>query len=66
MINETTATPVANGNWSEQRAKLKTQFPDLTDADLTFEEGKKDQMLVNLQAKLGKTQAEFDTLIASL
>ena len=42
------------GNWNEQKGKLKKKFAVLTDNDLMFEEGKKDEMLGKLQIKLGK------------
>lgn len=58
-------TPV-RGNWGEQKEKLKGQFPTLTDADLRYEKGKKEEMLTNVQTKLGKTKEEFDTIIAEL
>jgi uncharacterized protein YjbJ (UPF0337 family) len=61
----TTPTPV-KGNWGEQKSKLKEQFPTLTDADLRYENGKKDEMLSSVQEKLGKTKEEFDTIIADL
>ena len=54
------------GNWNEQKTKLKTQFPTLTDADLQYENGKKDEMLERIQTKLGKTKEELNTLIATL
>lgn len=57
---------VVEGNWNEQKGKLKKAFAVLTDNDLMFEEGKKDEMLGRVQIKLGKTKAEFDKLIASL
>jgi uncharacterized protein YjbJ (UPF0337 family) len=43
-------------NWNEQKGNRKTKFSILTDADLNFEEGMKDEMLVNVQSKLGKTK----------
>jgi uncharacterized protein YjbJ (UPF0337 family) len=61
----TTPTPV-KGNWSEQKSKLKAQFPTLTDADLQYENGKKDEMLTNVQTKLGKTKEELDTIMSGL
>lgn len=47
------------GNWNEQKGKLKQKFAKLTDDDLMFEEGKKDEMLGKLQIKLGKTKEEL-------
>ena len=53
-----------NGNWNEQKGKLKQQFANLTDDDLMFAEGKKDEMLGKLQIKLGKTKEELHKIIA--
>ena len=53
----------AKGSWSEQKTKLKAQFPTLTDADLQYENGKKDEMLEKLQTKLGKTKEELNSLL---
>ncbi|MDZ4708108.1 MAG: CsbD family protein [Saprospiraceae bacterium] len=47
------------GNWNEQKGKLKQKFAVLTDNDLMFEEGQRDEMLGNLQIKLGKTKEEL-------
>lgn len=51
------------GNWNEQKSKLKKKFPALTDKDLFFEIGKKNEMLEKLQVKLGKTKEEFQQII---
>jgi uncharacterized protein YjbJ (UPF0337 family) len=51
------------GNWNYQKGKLKEKFSILTDNDLLFEQGKKDEMLKNLQIKLGKTKEELDNII---
>lgn len=52
-------TTELNGNWNEQKGKLKQKFAKLTDDDLMFAEGKKDEMLGKLQKKLGKTKEEL-------
>ena len=57
---------VVTGNWNEQKGKLKQKFAVLTDNDLLFEEGKKEEMLGKLQVKLGKTKAELSAIIAAL
>ena len=54
------------GNWSEQKTKLKAMFPTLTDADLSYENGKKEVMLTKLQTKLSKTKLELDAIIKGL
>lgn len=59
-------TTEVKGNWNEQKGKLKKQFATLTDNDLLFEEGKKDEMLGKIQVKLGKTKEELHAIIAAL
>jgi len=54
------------GNWNEQKGKLKQKFGFLTDNDLMFEEGKKDEMMGKLQVKLGKTKDSLAKFIAEL
>ena len=59
-------TTEVKGNWNEQKGKLKQKFAMLTDNDLMFAEGKKDEMLGRLQVKLGKSKEELHKIIASL
>jgi uncharacterized protein YjbJ (UPF0337 family) len=59
-------TTEVKGNWNEQKGKLKQKFADLTDNDLLFEEGKKEEMYGKLQIKLGKTKEELHKIISSL
>lgn len=59
-------TTQIKGNWDEQRGKLKQQFAILTDNDLMFAEGKKEEMMGRLQVKLGKTKEELHKIISSL
>ena len=59
-------TTELTGNWEEQKGKLKRQFASLTDDDLLFVEGKKDEMMGKLQIKLGKTKEELYKMISEL
>lgn len=59
MTNKETS----GGNWNEQRSRLKKEFPALTDKDLFFEIGRKNEMLAKLQTKLGKTKEELQRII---
>lgn len=59
-------TTEAKGNWNEQKGKLKQKFASLTDNDLLFAEGKKDEMLGRLQKKLGKSKEEMHKIISEL
>ena len=46
------------GNWNEIKGKLKQKYGELTDDDLTFAEGKEDELLGRLQKRLGKSKEE--------
>ena len=59
-------TTEANGKWKEQKGKLKQKFAMLTDNDLMFIDGKKDEMLGRLQIKLGKTKEQLHAIIEAL
>ena len=54
------------GNWNELKGKLKEKYAVLTDNDLAYEKGKEDQLLGNLQQKLGKTKDEIKAIISDL
>ena len=54
------------GNWNEQKGKLKKKFAQLTDNDLMFKEGQKDEMMGKLQVKLGKSKEELNKIIGAL
>ena len=57
-------TTEVKGNWNEQKGKLKQRFATLTDNDLMFADGKKDEMLGKLQIKLGKTKEELHKIMS--
>jgi uncharacterized protein YjbJ (UPF0337 family) len=54
------------GNWEEQKGKLKQKFATLTDNDLLFAEGKKEEMMGKLQIKLGKSKEELHKILSDL
>ena len=54
------------GDWNEQKSKLKQRFSELTDSDLLLEEEEKDKLISRLQIKLGKTKDEITTILADL
>ena len=47
------------GSWNEAKGKLKQKYGQLTDDDLSFTEGKDEELLGRLQQKLGKTKEEI-------
>ncbi len=59
-------TTEVSGNWNKTKGRLKQKFAELTDNDLMFADGKKDEMIGRLQIKLGKTKEEMQKIIAEL
>jgi uncharacterized protein YjbJ (UPF0337 family) len=47
------------GTWNEAKGKLKQKYAELTDDDLTYAEGKEDELLGRLQKRTGRTQEEL-------
>lgn len=47
------------GNWNQIKGKLKQKYGQLTDDDLSFAEGKEEELLGRLQEKLGKGKDEL-------
>jgi uncharacterized protein YjbJ (UPF0337 family) len=54
------------GSWNEVKGKLKQKYGQLTDDDLTFAEGKDEELLGRLQQKLGKAKEDLRREIESL
>lgn len=54
------------GSWNEAKGKLKQKYADLTDDDLTFAEGKEDELLGRLQKRLGRSKEELRQELAEL
>ena len=59
-------TTQLKGDWEQQKGKLKQKFATLTDNDLLFAEGKKEEMFGRLQTKLGKSKEELHKIISDL
>ena len=54
------------GSWNEVKGKLKQKYGQLTDDDLSFAEGKEDELLGRLQQRLGKSKEELRAEIEKL
>jgi len=54
------------GNWNEVKGKLKQKYGQLTDDDLSFTEGKEDELIGRIQKKLGKTKEEVKEEIMAM
>jgi hypothetical protein len=54
------------GYWSGKKEKLKQKFPNITDEDLCYKEGKEKEMMEILGYKLGKSKQELLQIIVML
>lgn len=54
------------GNWNEIKGKIKQKYANVTDDDLTFAEGKAEEMLGKLEKKTGKKKEELKREIEQL
>lgn len=54
------------GNWNEVKGKLKQKYGQLTDDDLSFSEGKEDELLGRLQRRLGRAKEDLRAEIERL
>ena len=61
-----TNTTALLGNWKELKGKLKQKYATLTDDDVLLVEGKHEELMGRLQAKLGKSKEELHDIINSL
>ncbi|WP_071885987.1 YtxH domain-containing protein [Hymenobacter sedentarius] len=51
------------GDWNDIKGKLKQQYAQLTDEDLTYTEGQGDELVGRLQSKLGKGKSEITKML---
>lgn len=61
-MNETTL----EGTWDKLKGKIKQAYGDLTDDDLTYAEGKEDEMWGRVQEKTGHTKDQINKAVADL
>ncbi len=54
------------GNWNDLKGKLKQQYGNLTDEDLIYAEGAGDELVGNIQRRLGKTKREVVMMLNDL
>ncbi len=66
LENMSAFTDRLKGNWNELKGKIKEEYAELTDDELTYQEGQEDQLLGRLQQKTGKTKQQVKEWIDSL
>ena len=60
-MNETKLS--LKGNWNVIKGKLKQSYGQLTEDDLTFSEGKEDELVGRIQKRIGTTVADVRQLL---
>ena len=53
-------------HWDDIKGQLKSRFGQLTDDDLTFAEGKADELIARLRKKLNMSRDEFNAVLEEL
>jgi uncharacterized protein YjbJ (UPF0337 family) len=53
-------------NWTQIKNKLKEKYPQLTESDLAYTQGKEEQLLDKLQIKTHKPRRELEKEIENL
>ena len=53
-------------NWSNLKKELKQKYVALTDSDLSYTEGREDDLLATISKKIGKTKDEVSKVIQEL
>ncbi len=51
------------GNWNIAKGKLKQRWADLTDDDLEFAEGKKDELVGRIQKRTGQSREAVENAL---
>jgi uncharacterized protein YjbJ (UPF0337 family) len=51
---------IIKGNWNIIKGKLKQSYAQLTDDDLTYVDGKEDELIGRVQAKVDATREEIE------
>lgn len=51
------------GTWNQVKGTLKQKYGELTDDDLTYAEGKEDELYGKMQTRLGKTKDQVRDIV---
>jgi uncharacterized protein YjbJ (UPF0337 family) len=51
------------GNWNIAKGKLKQKYSQLTDNDLTYEEGREDELIGRIQKRTGDSKDAVERFI---
>jgi uncharacterized protein YjbJ (UPF0337 family) len=63
MHEESPTTETLKGNWNIVKGRLKQKYGELTDNDLSYVEGKEEELIGRIQKRTGKARKEIDKAI---
>ncbi len=55
LSKQVQSSTINKNNWQDKKKKLQAQFPHLSDIDLSFDDGRIEEMINKLHTKIGKT-----------
>lgn len=53
------------GQWTQMKGKVKEKWGDLTDDDLTYIDGKREQLVGRIQERYGLAEEEVESQVSS-
>lgn len=56
-------TIISAENWNAIKVRLKTRYRQLEDADLIFEEGREEEMILRILNRTGGTRDDVECLV---
>lgn len=56
---------IVKGNWNIIKGRLKKAYSQLTDSDLTYVEGKEDELIGRIQKRTGHAREEIEKYFES-
>ena len=60
---ESSAYETFKGNWNIIKGRLKQEYGELTDNDLTYVEGQEEELIGRLQKRTGRARKEIERVI---
>jgi uncharacterized protein YjbJ (UPF0337 family) len=51
------------GDWNVAKGKLKQKYGQLTDNDLTYQQGQEDELVGRIQKRVGKDREEIERAV---
>lgn len=60
-----TKNKTTHGNWEKVKDKLKQDYPELTESDLTYQDGMEDELFGRIEKRIGKSRKDIKRMVSS-